>query len=43
MKATGIIGYGKIGSQHGKSILAGKVPEVELAAVADVSWILYVE
>ena len=32
----GIIGYGKIGSQHGKSILAGKIPEVELAAVADV-------
>lgn len=31
----GIIGYGSIGSQHGKSIKAGKTPSVELTAVAD--------
>ena len=31
----GIIGYGNIGSQHGKSIKSGKTPMVELVAVAD--------
>ena len=31
----GIIGYGSIGSQHGRSIKAGKTPAVELTAVAD--------
>ena len=30
----GIIGYGSIGSQHGRSIKAGKTPAVELTAVA---------
>ena len=33
----GIIGYGNIGSQHGRSIKAGKTPAVELAAVADIN------
>lgn len=32
----GIIGYGSIGSQHGRSIKAGKTPAVELTAVADI-------
>lgn len=32
----GIIGYGKIGSQHAGSIMKGMVPEVELTAVADI-------
>ena len=31
----GIIGYGKIGSQHVKKILDGKVPSLKLAAIAD--------
>ncbi len=31
----GIIGYGKIGSQHVKKILDGQVPELRLTAVAD--------
>jgi len=31
----GIIGYGKIGSQHGKSIAKGLVPEATVTAVAD--------
>ena len=31
----GIIGYGKIGSQHVKKILEGKVPSLKLCAVAD--------
>lgn len=31
----GIIGYGNIGSQHGRSIKAGKTPAVDLTAVAD--------
>lgn len=33
----GIIGYGAIGSQHGRSIKGGKTPDVELTAVADVN------
>lgn len=32
----GIIGYGNIGSQHGRSIAAGKTPAVYLTAVADI-------
>lgn len=32
----GIIGYGNIGSQHGRSIAAGKTPAVDLTAVADI-------
>ena len=32
----GIIGYGKIGSQHVGKILEGKVPNLELTAIADV-------
>ncbi len=31
----GIIGIGNMGSGHVESILDGKVPEIELAAVAD--------
>ena len=31
----GIIGYGKIGSQHVKKILEGKVPSLKLCAIAD--------
>jgi predicted dehydrogenase len=31
----GIIGLGNMGSVHAASILAGKVPRLELAAVAD--------
>ena len=31
----GIIGYGNIGSQHGRSIAAGKTPAVDLTAVVD--------
>jgi predicted dehydrogenase len=31
----GLIGYGKIGSQHVKGLLSGAVPQCELAAVAD--------
>ena len=31
----GIIGAGNMGSGHVQNILAGKTPEVELAAVAD--------
>jgi len=31
----GIIGIGNMGSSHCKNILAGKVPEIELTAVAD--------
>lgn len=31
----GIIGYGKIGSQHVKKILEGKVPSLKLTAIAD--------
>ena len=31
----GIIGIGNMGSQHAGNILAGKCPEIELAAVAD--------
>jgi predicted dehydrogenase len=33
----GIIGYGNMGSGHAKNILAGRTPEIELAAIADVS------
>ena len=33
----GIIGYGNIGSQHGRSMMAGKTPAAELTAVADVN------
>ncbi len=32
----GIIGYGNMGSGHTKNIFAGKCPEVELTAVADI-------
>jgi len=32
----GLIGYGKIGSQHVKQLLAGAVPECDLTAVADI-------
>ena len=31
----GIIGYGHIGSQHGRAIRDGKCPQVELTAVCD--------
>lgn len=31
----GIIGYGKMGSQHAASLMKGQVPEAELTAVAD--------
>ena len=31
----GIIGIGNMGTTHAKSIAEGKVPEMELAAVAD--------
>ncbi len=31
----GIIGIGNMGSGHANSIVEGKVPEMELAAVAD--------
>ena len=31
----GLIGYGKIGSQHVSKILQGKVPSLKLCAVAD--------
>lgn len=31
----GIIGYGHIGSQHGRQIKEGKMPQVELTAVCD--------
>ena len=31
----GIIGYGKIGSQHVKKILEGKVPSLKICAIAD--------
>ena len=33
----GIIGYGNIGSQHGRSIASGKTPAVDLTAVADIN------
>lgn len=33
----GIIGVGNMGSSHCKSILEGKVPEMELAAIADIN------
>lgn len=33
----GIIGYGNMGSSHCRSIMSGLCPEVELAAVADIS------
>ena len=33
----GIIGVGNMGSGHAKSLVAGKVPEMELAAVADLN------
>ena len=32
----GIIGIGNMGSKHTKNILAGKCPEIELCAVADI-------
>ena len=32
----GIIGIGNMGSGHANSIVEGKVPEMELAAVAEV-------
>ena len=32
----GIVGLGNMGSGHCKTLLEGKVPELELAAVADV-------
>ena len=32
----GIIGYGNIGSQHGRAIRDGKTPQVDLTAVADI-------
>ena len=31
----GIIGIGNMGSEHCRTILAGKCPEIELSAVAD--------
>lgn len=33
----GIIGYGHIGSQHGRAIRDGKCPQVELTAVCDIA------
>lgn len=33
----GIIGVGNMGSSHCRSIIAGKTPEIELAAIADIS------
>lgn len=33
---TGVIGVGNMGSKHVENILAGKIPEMELAAIADV-------
>ncbi len=35
MVRYGLIGYGKIGSQHVKKILEGKVPSLDLRAIAD--------
>ena len=32
----GIIGYGHIGSQHGRAIRDGKCPQVDLTAVCDI-------
>ena len=32
----GIIGYGHIGSQHGRAIRDGKCPQVNLTAVCDI-------
>ncbi len=31
----GIIGIGNMGTNHSKSLIEGKVPELELAAIAD--------
>lgn len=33
----GIIGYGNMGSKHAKNLMAGKVPNMELTAVCDIS------
>ena len=35
-KKLGIIGYGHIGSQHGRAIRYGKCPQVNLTAVCDI-------
>ena len=32
----GVIGIGNMGSEHCRNLAAGKCPEIELAAVADV-------
>ena len=32
----GIIGIGGMGTEHAKGLLAGKVPELKLTAVADI-------
>ena len=32
----GIIGIGGMGTEHAKGLLAGKVPEIRLTAVADI-------
>ena len=33
----GIIGYGNMGTGHTKNIYAGKCPEIELTAIADIN------
>ena len=32
----GIIGFGNMGTSHAKNIIAGKCPEIEVTAIADV-------